>query len=378
MKTPAKKAHPKGELQKSALAKKLDRIAVDTYDGKVFIDWDHNASVTPIGQLAFFIEFLKTTGLFDQWVNNCPLEFSSNNAPKVRDVLGTIFLSILSGHSRYSHMSAVRGDNVNAPLLGMEKIVSEDSVRRALLKIPKEKSKQWLMEALKNTYSEILTTPWILDVDTTVKCLYGHRAFNLHRLDPKTPLEESIGALATLVQQGKVRHIGLSEVDAVTLDRAHAIHPISAVQTEFSLWTRNVETNDVLATCQRLGIGLVAYSPLGRGFLTGAIKNTDDLEQSDFRRHLPRFAKESIGENGVLVSLLEAMAQIKNCSAAQLALAWLLAKGDCVVPIFGTTKSNRLVENSEALKVVFTTEEMAYLDRISKEHAPQQPRYTHR
>lgn len=128
-----------------------------------------------MGQLSFFIEFLKRTELFDRWVENCPLQLTSPNAPAYRDILGTILLSVLSGHTRYSHITTVRTDKVNAPLLGMNKIVSEDSVRRSLIKIPEVEGREWLIAELKNGYSEILNIPWILDVDTTVKCLYGHQ-----------------------------------------------------------------------------------------------------------------------------------------------------------------------------------------------------------
>lgn len=175
MKTPPPKTHPEGEYQKHTIAQAIDRIPVDTYGGRVYIEWSQETPVTPLGQLAFFIEFLKRTELFDRWVESCPLEMTSPNAPAVRDILGTIFLSVLSGHTRYSHITTVRADKVNAPLLGMNKIVSEDSARRALIKMPELESREWLMESLKNCYAEILNIPWILDVDTTVKCLYGHQ-----------------------------------------------------------------------------------------------------------------------------------------------------------------------------------------------------------
>lgn len=167
--------HPKGEKHKHAIAQSLDRIAVDTYDGRVHINWDHSTSVTPFGQLAFFIEFLKRTELFDHFVEACPLKLTSRNAPANRDILGTILFSVLAGHTRYAHMTTVRTDKVNPPLLGMNKIVSDDSVRRGLRKISKEAGRDWLIEELQNSYLEILTIPWILDVDTTVKCLYGHQ-----------------------------------------------------------------------------------------------------------------------------------------------------------------------------------------------------------
>ena len=167
--------------------KKTNGIPVDTYGGRVYIDWDHDTAVTPLGQLSFFIEFLKRTELFDRWVETCPLKLSSPNAPELRDVLGTIVLSVLSGHTRYSHITTIRTDKVNAPLLGMNKIVSEDSVRRTLIKIPEDKSVKWLTTELKNCYSEILHIPWILDVDTTVKCLYGHQEGAVVGYNPKKP-----------------------------------------------------------------------------------------------------------------------------------------------------------------------------------------------
>jgi len=175
MKLPPKKTHPEGEKSQELSARETNKIPVDTYGGRVYINWDHDTPVTPLGQLSFFIEFLKRTELFDRWVETCPLKLSSPNTPKTRDILGTILLSVLSGHTRYSHITTVRTDKVNAPLLGMNKIVSEDSVRRALIKIPEPESVEWLTTELKNCYSEILNIPWILDVDTTVKCLYGHQ-----------------------------------------------------------------------------------------------------------------------------------------------------------------------------------------------------------
>jgi aryl-alcohol dehydrogenase-like predicted oxidoreductase len=182
--------------------------------------------------------------------------------------------------------------------------------------------------------------------------------------------------LAKLVAQGKVRYVGLSEADAETIQRAHLVHPITAVQTEYSLWTRGIETNGVLDICKKLGIGIVAYSPLGRGFLTGTIKNTNELEKDDFRRSLPRFSEANIDGNFKLVVLLEQMAKLKGCSAAQLALAWILAKDEIIVPIPGTKNPDRLTENLKALEIKLTQEDMDYLDRISKENSPTQPRYT--
>lgn len=199
--------------------------------------------------------------------------------------------------------------------------------------------------------------------------------FYLHRLNPETPLEESMGALAELVKQGKVRHIGLSEVDSITLERAHRLQPISALQTEYSLWTRGIEFNGVLATAQRLGIGVVAYSPLGRGFLTGTIKNTAALDPSDFRHALPRFTANGLDANNQLITLLEQKAAAKQCTAAQLALAWVLAKGDFIVPIPGTKQLTRLADNIAAAHVILTPDDMTYLDNISQQYAPAQARY---
>jgi hypothetical protein len=187
MKISPQKIHPKGEKSKQLIAQEVNKIPVDTYGGRVYIDWDHDTLVTPLGQLSFFIEFLKRTELFDHWVATCPLQLSSPNAPASRDILGTILLSVLSGHTRYSHITTVRTDKVNAPLLGMNKIVSEDSVRRALIKMPEFESKEWLTTELKHCYSEILNIPWILDVDTTVKCLYGHQEGAVIGYNPKKP-----------------------------------------------------------------------------------------------------------------------------------------------------------------------------------------------
>jgi hypothetical protein len=187
MKNPSSETHPQGENLESQSEHFSTKVPVDTYGGRVYIDWDHEAAVTSLGQLSFFIEFLKRTELFDRWVSACPLQLTSPNAPSHRDILGTILLSILSGHTRYSHITTVRTDKVNAPLLGMKKIVSEDSVRRALIKMPEPESKEWLMAELKNCYSEILNIPWILDVDTTVKCLYGHQEGAVVGYNPKKP-----------------------------------------------------------------------------------------------------------------------------------------------------------------------------------------------
>src|ERR1700730_8428526 len=150
-------------------------VVADTFAGRVHVEWDDRATVTPLGQLPFFIEYLKQGGLFDGWVADCPLHLTSPNAPPKRDVLGTILLSVLAGHWRYAHITALRGDGVNAPLLGMRKVVSEDAVRRALSKIPEDAGVAWLRDQLEYCTRPLLSEPWILDADTTVKPLYGHQ-----------------------------------------------------------------------------------------------------------------------------------------------------------------------------------------------------------
>ena len=179
-----------------------------------------------------------------------------------------------------------------------------------------------------------------------------------HRVDQSTPIEETVGAMAELVAAGKVRHLGLSEAAPETLRRAAAVHPIAALQTEWSLWTRDVETDGVRAATSELGIGFVPYSPLGRGFLTGAIRSLDDLDPADFRRGGPRFAQERLRENLALVDVVTDLAGQKGCTPAQLALAWLLAQGDDVVPIPGTRRIERLEENLGALEVTLGADEL--------------------
>ena len=182
-----------------------------------------------------------------------------------------------------------------------------------------------------------------------------------HRIDPNTPIEETVGALAELVAEGKVRHIGLSEAAPETIRRAHAVHPIAAVQTEYSLWSRDVEA-EVLPTLRELGIGLVAYSPLGRGFLSGRFRSTDELDENDFRRHQPRFTGDNIEQNRRLVEKLEEIATEKECTTGQLALAWVLAQGDDIVPIPGTKRRAYLEENLGAADVVLTAGDLQRLD----------------
>ena len=182
-----------------------------------------------------------------------------------------------------------------------------------------------------------------------------------HRVDPAVPIEETVGAMADLVREGKVKAIGLSEAGAETIRRAHAVHPIAAVQSEYSLWTRDVEENGVLNTCRSLGIGFVPFSPLGRGVLTGALKKLDGLSADDFRRSLPRFEAENFDANLALVTALEEMAAEKGVAPAQLALAWVLAQGDYIVPIPGASKVPHLEQNAAAADVTLTPEEATRL-----------------
>lgn len=188
--------------------------------------------------------------------------------------------------------------------------------------------------------------------------------FYQHRVDPDVPIEETVGAMAELVQQGKVKHLGLSEASAETLRRAHATHPIAAIQSEYSLWTRDPEENGVLDTCRELQIGFVPFSPLGRGALTGALKSIDGLAADDFRRGLPRFQSKNFDANLALVKLLEDTAAEKGVTAGQLALAWVLAQGDFIVPIPGTTKTVNLEKNVAAADVSLTKNEVASLGAL--------------
>jgi len=183
-----------------------------------------------------------------------------------------------------------------------------------------------------------------------------------HRVDPKTPIEETVGAMGELVAAGKVRHLGLSEASAETIRRAHAVHPIAAVQTEYSLWTRHVE-EEILPTLRELGIGLVAYSPLGRGFLSGRFSSPEDLDEGDFRRQGPRFTGENLEANRRLVDRVRQLAQKHGCTPGQLALAWVLAQGEDIVPIPGTKRRTYLEENLAAVEVELTPED---LDRIGE------------
>ncbi len=184
------------------------------------------------------------------------------------------------------------------------------------------------------------------------------------RVDPNTPIEDTVCAMSKLVVAGKVRHLGLSEAAPATIRRAHAVHPIAALQTEYSLWTRDPE-GELLATVRELGIGFVAYSPLGRGFLTGRFRSIDDLSPNDWRRNNPRFQGENFQRNLDLVARVEEMARTRSCTPAQLALAWLLSRGPDVVPIPGSTRSERVEENAAAVTVTLSSDELAALDQIA-------------
>jgi aryl-alcohol dehydrogenase-like predicted oxidoreductase len=185
-----------------------------------------------------------------------------------------------------------------------------------------------------------------------------------HRVDPKVPIEDTVGALAELVRQGKVRYIGLSEAAPATLRRAHAVHPITALQTEYSLWSRDPE-DEILPTCRALGVGFVAYSPLGRGFLTGRFQKFDDLPAGDFRRGSPRFQGANFQKNLDLVRRVEEIAREKRCTSAQLALTWLLARGNDIVPIPGTKQRARLEENAQAVGIALSKSELARIDAVA-------------
>ncbi|HYG10364.1 MAG TPA: aldo/keto reductase [Pyrinomonadaceae bacterium] len=195
-----------------------------------------------------------------------------------------------------------------------------------------------------------------------------------HRVDPNTPIEDTVGEMKRLVEEGKVLHLGLSEAAAETVRRAHAVHPIAALQTEYSLWSRDPE-DGLLDTCRELGIGFVPYSPLGRGFLTGQIKSFDDLAPDDYRRNAPRFQGENFQKNLELVKRIEEMAAEKNCTSAQLALAWVLAQGTDIVPIPGTKRRKYLEENTGALEVHITPEDLARIDEIAPKGVAAGTRY---
>ena len=198
--------------------------------------------------------------------------------------------------------------------------------------------------------------------------------YYLHRVDPAAPIEETVAAMAELVKAGKIRGIGLSEVSSNTIRKAHAVHPITAIQSEYSLWSRDPE-DDVLQTCKELGIAFVAYSPLGRGFLTGQIKKFDDFAADDYRRMSPRFHGENFEKNLQLVNKLEQLAQQKGCTTSQLALAWVMAQDENIFPIPGTKRIKYLEENAGALNIRFTKEELDTINNIAPKNAAVGLRY---
>jgi aryl-alcohol dehydrogenase-like predicted oxidoreductase len=195
-----------------------------------------------------------------------------------------------------------------------------------------------------------------------------------HRVDPATPIEETVGAMAELVKAGKVRWLGLSEASSETIRRACAVHPIAALQTEYSVWTREVE-DDILATCRELGVGFVAYSPLGRGFLTGRFQKFEDFPADDYRRNSPRFQGENFAKNLDLVKKIEALAAAKGCTPAQLALAWVMAQGQDIVPIPGTKRRKTLEENCAAADVKLAPQELAEIEAIAPKGVAAGDRY---
>ena len=196
-----------------------------------------------------------------------------------------------------------------------------------------------------------------------------------HRVDPEVPIEEVVGTLADLIGEGKIRHIGLSEASAATLERAHQVHPITALQSEYSLWTRDVEQQGQLATCARLGIGFVAYSPLGRGFLSGAIQRPEDLAEDDFRRSNPRFQGENFARNLALVEKVGELAHDKGVTPSQLALAWVMAQGEHIVPIPGTKRRRYLEENVAAASLALSAQELAAIEAVFPQQAAAGARY---
>jgi aryl-alcohol dehydrogenase-like predicted oxidoreductase len=195
-----------------------------------------------------------------------------------------------------------------------------------------------------------------------------------HRVDPQVPIEETVGAMAALAKEGKIRHLGLSEANAATLRRAQKIHPIAALQSEYSLFSRDVE-GDILNTCRELGITFVAYSPLGRGFLSGRLKSVDDLDPSDYRRMAPRFQGENFPKNLELVAKIQELAAKKGCQASQLALAWVLAQGSNIVGLMGTKRRKYLEENAAAAEIQFSTAELEKIEKILPRGVAAGPRY---
>ncbi|VFQ46212.1 aldo/keto reductase [Desulfoluna butyratoxydans] len=196
-----------------------------------------------------------------------------------------------------------------------------------------------------------------------------------HRLNPEQDLDAMMGELSRLVEEGKIRAVGLSEVSAEQLRRAHAIHPVAAVQSEYSLWTRDIEENGLLAACRELGVGFVPYSPLGRGFLTGTITDTKEMDSTDFRRMSPRFEGKNLDRNLVLVASVQELAKEKQCTPAQVALAWVMAQGEDIVPIPGTRRTRYLEDNAGALQVTLEASDLTFLDDVFTSDAVAGERY---
>ena len=214
--------HPSGDHNLSIKNPLSEAIEVDTYAGKVEIQWDQTAAVTPIGQLPFFIQFLKIGGRFDPWVNDCPLDYNSNNAPKKIDVLGSLFLSVLSGHNRYAHITSLISDKVNSQLLGMGRVVSDDSARRALKKIDEELGIDWLQQHLHSCYAPLLKTPWILDADVTVKPLYGNQEGAVLGYNPHKPGRPSHTYHTYMIANLRL----VLEVEVQPGDQSHSNHSL--------------------------------------------------------------------------------------------------------------------------------------------------------
>mgnify|MGYP003704522669 FL=1 len=198
--------------------------------------------------------------------------------------------------------------------------------------------------------------------------------YALHRVDSTIPIEETVGAMKRLVEQGKVKHIGLSEAGSATIERAYKVHPLASLETEYSLWSRDIE-GDIMATCRKLGMAIMAYSPLGRGFLTGTIKSLDVLGEKDGRRNMPRFKPENIGQNASLIERMEAMAKNKGVTTAQLALAWVHAQGDDVFPIPGTKRVKYFDQNAAAADIHLSAQELQSLNQMFPAGAASGTRY---
>ena len=264
--------------------------------------------------------------------------------------IGCTFLDTAEMYGPYTNEELIgkalagrRGDAIIATKMGIRVAPTQDNPMNRVL----DGSPENVRRSIEGSLSRL---------DTDYVDLYY-----LHRVDPATPIEETVGAMAELVQQGTVRHIGLSEASPATIRRAHAVHPIAALQTEYSLWTRHVEA-EILPTCRELGLGFVPYSPLGRGFLSGRFKSPDDLADNDFRRHAPRFQGAALDQNLQLLSTLEKLAAEKGCTSGQLALAWVLAQGDDIVPIPGTKRRTYLDENVASLDVELTSADLARIE----------------